>query len=241
LRIHRIHTDQDLEPESEINLQGGAAHYLTRVLRITPGRSLVLFNGDGNDYASEVIKPGKNRVMIRVLSRLPARPESPLHITLVQALSRGERMDQTLQKSTELGVAAFQPLITQRVEVHIKPDKLEKRMEHWRKTVISACEQCGRAIIPIVFKPLALGDWLSRTAGVPRLALEPGADIALANIRLKDKAELLVGPEGGFSDSELALMRLHKIQLASLGPRILRTETAGPAAIAILQSLAGDL
>jgi 16S rRNA (uracil1498-N3)-methyltransferase len=240
LRIHRIHTDQDLEPESDIILQGGAAHYLSRVLRIVPDQSLVLFNGDGNDYVSEVTERGKNRVLIRVLSRLPARPESPLHITLVQAVSRGERMDQTLQKSTELGVAAVQLLITQRVEVRIKPEKLEKRMEHWQKTVISACEQSGRATIPMIFEPLGLSDWLSHTASAPRLVLEPGADLALANIQLKDKAELVVGPEGGFSDSELALMRLHKIQLASLGPRILRTETAGPAAIAILQALAGD-
>ena len=222
-------------------MQNAAAHYLVRVLRVVPGQPLVLFNGDSSDYASEVIKPGKREVLIRIRSRLPARPESPLQITLAQALSRGERMDQTLQKSTELGVAAFQPLNTERVEVRIKPDRLDKRMEHWRSVVISGCEQCGRAIVPPVFKPLNLADWLGRETGTARIVLEPEAETALTNIKLNDKVELLIGPEGGFSEPELALMRLHGVQPANLGPRILRTETAGPAAIAILQSLAGDL
>jgi len=240
MKIHRIHTDFPLKPETEVLLQGGPAHYLARVLRVVPDQPVVLFNGDGCDYASEIVRMGKKDVLARVLSRVPARPESPLKITLVQALSRGERMDQTLQKSTELGVAAFQPLISERVEVRIKPDKLDQRMEHWRKVVISACEQCGRAIIPAVHEPLHLGKWLELVKKGPRLALEPGADTALASVSLEDKIDLLIGPEGGFSDSELALMRLHGVQAASLGPRVLRTETAGPAAIAILQSMAGD-
>jgi 16S rRNA (uracil1498-N3)-methyltransferase len=241
LRIHRIHTDDALEPDTEISLQGTAAHYLLRVLRVAPGQGVVLFNGDGSDYAAELISAAKKDVLIRILSRLPARAESPFPITLVQALNRGERMDQTLQKSTELGATAFQPVNTERVEVRIKSERLGKRMEHWRNVVISGCEQCGRAIVPPVFEPLELADWLGHASGAARIVLQPGAETALARIELKDKVELLIGPEGGFSDSELALMRLHGAQVASLGPRILRTETAGPAAIAILQSRAGDL
>jgi len=240
LRIHRIHTDEVLEPDTEIALQGTAAHYLLRVLRLVPGQAVVLFNGDGSDYASELISAAKKDVLIRILSRLPARAESPLPITLVQALSRGERMDQTLQKSTELGAAAFQPVNTERVEVRIKSERLEKRMEHWRNVVISGCEQSGRAIVPPVSEPLELADWLGRVSGATRIILQPGAETPLARIELKDRIELLIGPEGGFSDSELALMRLNGVRAASLGPRILRTETAGPAAIAILQSRAGD-
>lgn len=257
MRIHRIYTDSRLEPDSEISLVGAVAHYLLRVLRASPGQPLVLFNGDGSDYASEVIGAAKKEVAIRIHSRLPVLVESSLHIVLVQALSRGERMDQALQKSTELGASAFQPVITERVEVQIKADRLEKRMEHWRKVVISACEQSGRAIVPPVFKPLDLMDWLSRESGSARIVLQPGADKPLAHLHtekaekgsepffcekgaLTPFLELLIGPEGGFSDSELALMRLHGLLAASLGPRILRTETAGPAAIAILQSLAGD-
>ena len=241
MRVPRIHNDGALEPDTEILLQGAVAHYLMRVLRVAPGQAIVLFNGDGSDYASELISAAKKDVSIRILSRLPARAESPLRITLVQALSRGERMDQTLQKSTELGTAAFQPVNTERVEVRIRSDRLDKRMQHWRKVVISACEQSGRAIIPPVFEPQDLTDWLGRESGAARIVLQPGAESALAQIELKDKVELLIGPEGGFSDPELAMMRLHGVRAASLGPRTLRTETAGPAAIAILQAMAGDL
>jgi len=225
----------------EISLQGAAAHYLLRVLRVAPGQAVVLFNGDGSEYASELISAAKKNVSIRILSRLPARAESPLRITLVQALSRGERMDQSLQKSTELGTAAFQPVNTERVEVRIRSGRLDKRMQHWRNVVISACEQSGRAIIPPVFEPLDLKDWLGRESSAARIVLQPGSESALAQIELKDKVELLIGPEGGFSDPELAKMRLHGVRPASLGPRTLRTETAGPAAIAILQSREGDL
>jgi 16S rRNA (uracil1498-N3)-methyltransferase len=241
LRIPRIHTDSTLQPDTHVLLEGAVAHYLLRVLRVAQGQPLVLFNGDGSDYASEVIRMAKKDVSIRILSRLPAQAESPLQITLTQALSRGERMDQTLQKSTELGAAAFQPVNTERVEVRIRPEKLGKRMQHWRKLVISSCEQCGRAIVPAVFEPLDLTDWLSRKSGAVRIVLQPGAESSLTQVELKEKVELLIGPEGGFSDSELALMRLHGVLAASLGPRILRTETAGPTAIAILQALAGDL
>ena len=241
MRISRIHTDLALEPESELVLQGGSAHYLLRVLRVIPGQTVILFNGNGHDYVSEVVVPGKKDVRLRVLSRLPARPESPLRLTLVQALSRGERMDQTLQKSTELGVVAFQPLLTERVEVRIRPEKLKQRMEHWHKVVVSACEQCGRATIPDLNEPIGLDEWLGRTEQAQRLVLEPGSETALAKTRLGDRVELLIGPEGGFSERELATMSQNEVLAVSLGPRILRTETAGPAAIAVLQAIAGDL
>ena len=240
MRIHRIHTQAALEPESEIRLQGGEVHYLSRVLRLRPGQAIVLFNGDGFDYAAEIIQLGKHDVLIHVLSRLPARAESPFQITLAQAVSRGDHMDQSLQKSTELGVAAFQPLLTERVELRIKPDNLEKRMAHWRKVIISACEQSGRATVPPLARPEHLGEWLSKGTGEPRLLLEPDSESTLAQASLANGIELLVGPEGGFSESELALIRRLEVPAARLGPRILRTETAGPAAIAILQALAGD-
>jgi 16S rRNA (uracil1498-N3)-methyltransferase len=150
-------------------------------------------------------------------------------------------MDQTLQKSTELGVVAFQPLITERVEVRIRPEKLAKRMEHWRKVVISACEQSGRATIPALDEPVDLIEWLDRSPNKQRLLLEPGAGSSLARTRPENRTELLVGPEGGFSEKEVAMLSQNGVLPVSLGPRILRTETAGPAAIAILQALAGDL
>jgi len=240
LRLHRVHVGQPLKPESDILLAGGIAHYLRRVIRLEAGQSIVLFNGDGSDYLAEIIKPGKHEVLAQVLRRVEARPESPLRVTLVQALSRGERMDQTLQKGTELGVAAFRPVISERVEIRIRPDKLAKRMEHWRKVVISACEQCGRAVIPAVSEPVNLDQFLAEASSTPRMMLEPGSKTALAQLRLEHQVELLVGPEGGFSSGEIVLAREHGVLPISLGPRILRTETAGAAACAVLQALAGD-
>jgi len=240
LRIHRIHVSQALEPETDLVIDGPAAHYLLRVLRVTPGQPLALFNGDGHDYAAEFLLPGKNVLHVKVLSRLPSRAESSLQITLAQAISRGERMDLTLQKCTELGVAAFQPLNTARVEVRIRPDKLEKRMDHWRQVVISACEQSGRSVIPEIREPLLLHEWLDQDSSVQRLALVPGAHSPLARFDVREQVEILIGPEGGFSDVELAQMERGGVQPAGLGPRILRTETAGPAAVAVLQAMFGD-
>jgi len=241
LRTHRIHTVQALEPGSRAVLGGTAAHYLARVLRVAPGHPLILFNGDGHDYTAEVVRPRKSEIEVAVLARLPSQAESRLRITLVQAISRGERMDLTLQKCTELGVAAFQPLVTERVEVRIHADKLPKRMDHWRQVVISACEQSGRSVVPEVREPLPLHEWLEQDGAGARLALVPGAAVPLARCGVQGAVEILVGPEGGFSDVELGLSERGGVQAAGLGPRILRTETAGPAAVVVLQTMFGDL
>lgn len=240
MRIHRIYSPLALEPGEEITLTGKPAHYLGRVLRVTSGQTIVLFNGDGRDYACEVRHPGKNSLTLGVLSRLPAKPESPLHITVAQAVSRGERMDQTLQKCTELGVAAFQPLWSERVEVRLKGEKLEKRRSHWQGVVVSACEQSGRAVIPPVLQPSGLVEWAAYPAPGRRWVLAPGASDSLVTMEAGHSIELVIGPEGGFSDAELGMMKSKGIKPVSLGPRILRTETAAPAAVAVLQALQGD-
>lgn len=241
VRIHRVYTDQALAPEREVTLAGKAAHYLGRVLRVAPGQTVMLFNGDGSDYLCEMARAGKNELLFEVLSRLPARPESPLEITVVQAVSRGERMDQTLQKCTELGAAAFLPIWSERVEVRLKGEKLARRMAHWQGVVVSACEQCGRAVVPEVLPAAKLADWVARPASSTRLVLAPGAENALANAELGSRVELLTGPEGGFSDREMMLLENAGARPVSLGPRILRTETAAPAAVAVLQAVKGDL
>lgn len=240
MRIHRVHTWQDLEPGLKVSIRDRAAHYLVRVLRITSGQTIVLFNGDGHDYVAEVIRPGKSELVLEVTSRLPAARESNLHIVVVQAISRGERMDQTLQKCTELGAHAFQPLFSERVEVRLRPEKLEKRMQHWQAVVVSACEQSGRAVVPEVRAPLDFGEWLFQADPAFRLALAPGAEQSLVSLALPASIELAVGPEGGFSEIEMDLMASHAVRPVSLGPRILRTETAAPAAVAILQAQGGD-
>ena len=241
MRIQRVHTYQVLEPGQELVLDEGPAHYLSRVLRVAVGQAVVLFNGDGHEYAAEVRQVGRGKVALLVNSRLPGLTEPGLEITVVQALSRGERMDLTLQKCTELGVAAFQPLSSARSEVRLTGDKLERRLGHWQGVVISACEQCGRARVPPVRSPLSIEAWLEQGIGGSRLVLDPEAPRALARAAFTDRVEVAVGPEGGFAAGELELMEARGVQRVNLGPRILRTETAAPAAVAILQCLRGDL
>ncbi len=241
VRIHRLHTDRPLAPGEPTGLDGRAAHYLGRVLRVAPGQNVVLFNGDGHDYACTVERVRKDAAELTVRSRLPAKPESPLKITLVQAVSRGERMDQTLQKCTELGAAAFQPAWSERVEVRLKGEKLARRLQHWQGVVIAACEQSGRATVPEVRPPVPLLEWAGQAVVAPRWFLSPGADCTLAAAETVEAVELAVGPEGGFSETEEQLLEAARVHPVRLGPRVLRTETAGPAAVAILQSLHGDL
>ena len=242
MRIHRIYTNRELKPGGDILLERRSAHYLSGVLRVRAGQRVVLFNGDGHDYAADVEQAGKKEFALTVVSRLPAAPEPGLEITVVQAIGRGERMDQTLQKCTELGASAFQPLISERVGVRIKPEKLDGRVKHWQAVVVSACEQSGRAVVPPVHHPVTLGDWLEQGEGL-LLALAPGAELPLARIDPGSHRRIAVvtGPEGGFSDDELARMKARECRLVGLGPRILRTETAAPAAVSILQSRFGDL
>jgi 16S rRNA (uracil1498-N3)-methyltransferase len=241
VRLHRIHTALDLEPDREVRLADDRAHYLGRVLRVAAGQPLVLFNGDGHDYAAEIIGVERDTVAIAVRSRLPARRESPLPITVAQAVSRGERMDQTLQKCTELGVTAFRLLLSERVEVRLGGPRLAKRLAHWRSVVVAACEQSGRARVPELEAPCALDEWLAEPATAPRLVLAPDAEQRLAAAPVAGGVELAVGPEGGFSDAELRRMAAHGVAPVALGPRVLRTETAAPAAVAVLQALHGDL
>ena len=240
MRIHRIHCPQNLAPEQQLTLDGKVAHYLGRVLRVVPGQNIILFNGDGRDYVSEVLQVSKKELHLMVRSRLPAVGESSLSVTVVQAISRGERMDQTLQKCTELGAMAFQPMFSERVEVRLRGDKLAKRLEHWRSVVISACEQSGRALVPTVHAPVEFLEWVQTESVASRLVLAPGADTPLSRIVLPNAVELAVGPEGGFSSAEMAHMIAGGVAEAGLGPRILRTETAAPAALAVLQAMKGD-
>jgi 16S rRNA (uracil1498-N3)-methyltransferase len=223
-----------------MTITGKVAHYLGRVLRLGPGEVIVLFNGDGHDYVAELLRFGKDEVVLAINSRLPAVTESAMRITVAQAIGRGERMDQALQKCTELGATCFQPLLSERVEVKLKADKLLARVEHWQAVVISACEQSGRAVVPEVLQPVSLYEWLDASKGACRLVLTPGAETPLARMKLSGTVHLAVGPEGGFSEPEQEQMEVQGVQPVSLGPRVLRTETAAPAAMAVIQALAGD-
>lgn len=241
MRISRIFTEQELAPDSKLELDQKTSHYLSRVLKLRVGYLLVVFNGDGFDYAAELVSVKKDGAEISISTRLPAVAESPLAITLVQAISRGERMDYSLQKATELGVYAICPVISERVEVKLDQKRLEGRMLHWNRVVISACEQSGRARVPEIFPPVSLDEWVAGGNGNNRLVLNPLSGQSLTGQTLEDNVELLVGAEGGFSEVELNKLKIGGVRQVSMGSRILRTETAGPAAIAILQSMAGDI
>lgn len=202
----------------------------------------MLFNGDGCDYRCRLLTLKAGIVEAEVLEATENRAESPFKITLSQAMSRGERMDYCLQKATELGVSAVQLLDSERVELKLAGARLDKRMAHWRGVMQSASEQCGRAIVPELRAPVSIGEWLA--VGSPRqsraLVLDAGAADALSDVDADNEVDIAVGPEGGFSGAELASMKAAGVTSVRLGPRILRTETAGPAAIAVLQSLRGD-
>jgi 16S rRNA (uracil1498-N3)-methyltransferase len=214
------------------------------VLRLGAGDEVTLFNGDGSDYPSTIMELRRNRAIVEVRAATAARGESPLAVTLVQGIARGERMDLVIQKATELGAAAIRPVTTERSVVRLDAAARAKRLAHWRGVAIAACEQCGRARLPEVAEPLPLVEWLSRPPppGRLRLQLDPAAPETLpARAAGAPAIELLVGPEGGLTAAEQDAARQTGYRSCRLGPRVLRSETAAIAALAVLQATAGDL
>jgi 16S rRNA (uracil1498-N3)-methyltransferase len=244
MRTIRIHVDLPLATGAEVALPAQAGEHVARVLRLAPGDPLTLFNGDGADYAATIRSVDKREVRVQLLERQAVARESPLRLTLAQGVARGEKMDLIVQKATELGVARIVPLLTERSEVKLDPVRAEKRLTHWRAVAASACEQCGRASLPEILPAQALPAWLATLAdeGGLRLALLPEAESSARELRPGDAGALLaVGPEGGLGERDIALLHEAGFHGLRLGPRILRTETAGLAALAALQALHGDL
>ncbi len=243
MRLIRVHVDAALSPGARARLEASAAAHVTRVLRLGVGDAVTFFNGDGADYPARIAAVGRGTVDAEVTGRVAARAESPLAVTLVQGIARGERMDLVLQKATELGVAAILPVATARSVVKLDRDNRERKLAHWRGIAIAACEQCGRARLPSIAEPQAFESWMAEPprAGT-RLLLSPDVDLPLsAAARDATAIELLVGPEGGLEDAEREAALAAGFRACRLGPRILRSETAAIAALAILQSVAGDL
>ncbi|MBB5874879.1 16S rRNA (uracil(1498)-N(3))-methyltransferase [Xanthomonas sp. 3498] len=243
MRLTRCHVDLPLHAGAELSLPEGVANHLLRVLRLREGDPCVLFNGDGCDYDAELLQAGKRNASVRIRAARPADNESPLAITLLQGVARGEKMDLILQKATELGVAAIVPVWAERTEVKLDAARVDKRVAHWRSVVISACEQSGRARVPQLSAPLALADAARAAADSPcRLILDPQGEHRLRSLDIGgDAATIAIGPEGGWSPRDRATLETAGFVGLRLGPRILRTETAGLAAIAALQAHHGDL
>ncbi len=240
----RFYVAETLSAGSEVCLPERASNHIA-VLRLREGEPITLFNGDGAEYPSILLRPSRKNAMARVSACLPVDRESRLDITLAQSLSGSDRMDVTLQKATELGVRAIQPLESERSVVRLSGDRVEKRMTHWRNVITAACEQCGRNLPPALRGIERLQEWLVTNAvAAPqevRLLLSPEAETGLSRINRSDVITLLVGPEGGLAPHEHAAALAAGFVPVRLGPRVLRTETAPLAAVAALQTLWGDM
>lgn len=244
MREIRLFVAAPMQPGLDLTLPDAAAQHAIRVLRLAAGDALTLFNGDGHQYPAHLLRATTRQAEVRIGSVESPERESPLRITLVQALARGEKMDWIVQKATELGVARIVPVVSARSEVKLDATRSGKRLEHWRAIAIAACEQSGRNCVPRIDAPTTLAAWIAADDGAPdgtRWLLLPDAESRMRNAAPSTpQATLAVGPEGGFADTDIDALRQAGYQALALGPRILRTETAGLAALAALQALYGD-
>jgi len=236
----RIYTSEPLSADSVIALDEQAVTHLVRVLRMKDGDSFRLFNGDGYEYQASLIVESKKSASANVGQVLRKDNDLPLALHLGQVMSKGDRMDFTIQKATELGITDITPLTSERCDVRLKGDRLEKKLEHWQRVAISACEQSGRNTVPRIHQPTPTAHWCATVNAERKLLLHPHNQRPLNSESSPQSVALLVGPEGGFSDAEV-----HQCQQAGfdgllLGPRILRTETAALTALSVLQYLWGD-
>lgn len=242
MRIPRIYLAGPLAEGAEHTLEGAAANHL-RVLRLRPGHELVIFDGAGTSYRAVLVALERRRGVVRLETPVGEDAESPLRTTLVQGISKGDRMDWTIQKAVELGVQAIVPVITARSVVNTEPGRLRKKLGHWHGVAVSACEQCGRNVVPGIREPVPLDQcWVTLPEG-PRLFLDPEGGERIRSLQTPEVAActLLVGPEGGLNGDEVTAAREHGFQPLRMGPRVLRTETAGVVALTALQTLWGDL
>ncbi|NEV61542.1 16S rRNA (uracil(1498)-N(3))-methyltransferase [Thiorhodococcus minor] len=240
MRAPRIFVETTLTLGEAHPLPAAQTRHICQVLRLTAGDRLILFNGDGHDYDARLAETERHRATVVIEGYGDAEPVPPLEIRLAIGISKGERMDFALQKAVELGVDQVTPLFTKRSQVKLDGARLDKRMEHWRGVVISACEQSGRRRVPLLDPAQPFGAWLE-TQREGGLQLDPGAATALPGLTPPDtRVTLLIGPEGGLDPKERALAEARGFLGVRLGPRILRTETAPLAAIAVIQALWGD-
>lgn len=237
----RIYHPDALHEQLEITLFPSATNHVVRVLRMKTHQTLVVFNGDGKEYMGEIIAIEKHVARIRIQQGTQPAVESPLNIHLGQGISKGERMDYAIQKATELGVNKITPLFTQRCEVKLDSTRAQKRQAHWQQIAISACEQSGRCKIPEIALPCSLFEWFKQKLG-DAFICDTEANLHWPDAaKISNKISLLIGPEGGLAEEEIQMALAQKFHRLSLGPRILRTETAPVVALTLLQSHYGDL
>lgn len=241
----RVLLERPLSPGDTVALDADRSHHLVRVLRLATGARIELFDGRGHRFDAVITQADRDACRVAVQSAIGSGTESPLEVTLAQCLSGAERMDYTIEKAVELGVARIVPLASRRSKIRLQADRVDRRLEHWRRIVIAACMQCGRDLLPAIDAPRNLEDWLATGADTPGtrvvLALEASRRLSEIPLSASSPVTLLVGPEAGFDADEIRVALAAGFQSALLGPRVLRTETAGLAALAVLQARAGDL
>lgn len=241
MSLPRFYCREALSPGAHVELPEPVARHAVRVLRLPPGAPMILFDGRGGEYLANIERIERERVFAELAAWNDVERESPLAVTLVQALQAGDKMDFTIQKAVELGVRDFVPVESRRSVLKLAGERAARRVAHWQGVAASACEQCGRNQVPIVAPLERLDHWLSKPAkGALRLMLAPDAEQTLADIAPAQEVQLLIGAEGGLDPQEVIAAQQAGFQPVRLGPRVLRTETAGLAALAALQVLWGD-
>lgn len=242
MRIPRFYCSQNIVLDTPFLLDTEAAHHAASVLRLKPDQAIVLFNGDGNEYSATITDVDRRKVTVTADACLALTKESPLSLHLGQGVAKGDRMETVLQKSVELGVTEITPLITERCNVKLDEKRWQKKYEQWLKILHGACEQSGRNVIPTLHPATPLAPWLAQSSQQTRVILAPGSEKALSGLDYNHHGfRLLIGPEGGLSESEVRQASELGFQPCTMGPRILRTETAALASISILQAQHGDI
>jgi 16S rRNA (uracil1498-N3)-methyltransferase len=239
----RFHVPQPLAAGQQLELPADVAHHIN-VVRMEPGETLTLFNGDGGEYTAVLTEVQKKKAWAEIKVFDPREAELPFAVTLAQALPEGSKMDWIIEKAVELGVTGIQPLAARRCVVRLSAERAEKKLEHWNGIVVSASEQCGRNRLASVAAPLEFRDWIAQQDLHKRVILTPRASESLADWARHQPAQalsIMVGPEGGFSDEEEAEALRHGALPLSIGPRVLRTETAALAAVSILSAAWGGI
>ena len=242
MRIPRIYLPQPLSCGIDVELDANALRHVVQVLRLKAGHPLILFNGEGGEYTAALTHVEKRRALVRIGEFQDISRESKLFTHLGLGISKGERMDFALQKAVEIGTSEISPLFTEHCVVQLNASRALKKQEHWQAVIISACEQSGRNSLPILNPPLSLSHWLNASSNMTRLILDPAAGSKLSTIKLNTpEVTLAIGPEGGFSQTEMKLALESGFTGVTLGPRVLRTESAAIASLTAIQTLWGDL
>lgn len=242
MRVPRIHHPERIHQLGSLALGEDAAGHVGRVLRMKEGQEVLLFDGSGAEFPATIAEVSKKNVTVNVTERIERSSESPLDLHLGQVISRGDKMEFTIQKSVELGVNTITPLISERCGVKLDTKRFEKKLAQWQKIAIAACEQCGRNTVPVIRPIMQLEEWCREPSEALKLNLHPRAKYSINTLPEPiSKVRLLIGPEGGLSAEEIGMTEQYKFEETLLGPRVLRTETAALTAITALQVRFGDL